>query len=480
MIHLQVGSSQLSCRHLIASSSPAILMCACVDKFRINSRGRRTSRFSTRQTMRGPPPPSATTGLATDVQARLDAAYPPVANLSTLYAPRLTVRAAHTSALPKCAAQGEPTFWVHLAGHYRSFGARVGNLVAFLNGASSCWFVVLLTLDVIETQAPHYCSKSGMTPAKRHECLELAASSTNQTSVAEQLADSVRALWSQPTGGCAYAVVSRGHTPFMGDTAILQNFAAAAALARAIIEWQGVATRPWDVILQSRPDVVFAAAVDVPRLHQLFRSAHLASSHHEPVRAGAASGALLLLIRHSDHEFIGWNDPSEVAWFASRAAYDRLCPSGMGCLGARRALDVKAFARDHGGGSCGHPYVSLFVHAARHARVATFFVPVGWRVQLQRLGGDRARGFNGHDGLAADERLLTRRYDLTSGLRCVTGHDETTNASACRRDAALEARTPWGAAKLTTALSYGARFYVCNEPLQLADVVRQYAPNGRP
>ena len=112
-------------------------------------------------------------------------------------------------------------------GPLRSFGARVGNLVAFLNGASSCWFVVLLTLDVIETQERPTIAPSRphrRTPSSGDAMIGLRPhSSTNQTSVAEQLADSVRALWSQPTGGCAYAVVSRGHTPFMGDTAILQN-----------------------------------------------------------------------------------------------------------------------------------------------------------------------------------------------------------------------------------------------------------------
>ena len=67
------------------------------------------------------------------------------------------------------------------------------------------------------------------------------------------------------------------YTPLMGDTAILQHFAASAAFARTVVEVLNAPTRPWDVILQSRPDIVFSAAVDIAKIRHLFRSAHLAS-----------------------------------------------------------------------------------------------------------------------------------------------------------------------------------------------------------
>ena len=344
-------------------------------------------------------------------------------------------------------------------------------------------------------------------------------------SVLDEAAEAAKVLSAQRNGGCAYAVVSRAYTPLMGDTAILQHFAASAAFARTVVEVLNAPTRPWDVILQSRPDIVFSAAVDVAKIRHLFRSAHLASqsastsssSSSRSTRQGTASTAaaatsrgFVLLIRHSDHDYLGWNDPSEIAWFVSRNAYERLCPDGVGCLGARRALDLKTATREHSGGSCGHPYVSLFIHASPWTRVDAFFVPVGWRVQLLRLNGDMTRGFNGREQLlggggsdssgdgtsssspssSSGATLLPTRYDLTAGLRCAVGYtptydghssfsaglrNATTSGSACRRDAAPVVRTRWGLANLTTGFSYGARYYICNEPLALADVVRRAA-----
>jgi hypothetical protein len=87
----------------------------------------------------------------------------------------------------------------------------------------------------------------------------------------------------------------------------------------------------------------------------------------------AARVPLLLLLRHgvgASSSGIVDKDPSDVAWFASRDAFDALCPDGAGCLHGRRARDVHAQG-------CGHPYVTLLVHAPSRLRLHTFFVPPG-------------------------------------------------------------------------------------------------------
>ena len=40
-----------------------------------------------------------------------------------------------------------------------------------------------------------------------------------------------------------------------------------------MIAWHRLAADPSDVVLQTRPDVIFKAAIDVPKLRALFRGA---------------------------------------------------------------------------------------------------------------------------------------------------------------------------------------------------------------
>jgi hypothetical protein len=233
---------------------------------------------------------------------------------------------------------------------------------------------------------------------------------------------------------------------------VLQGYAAVAAVSRCAMRHHALSVDASDVILLARPDVVYSAAVDFHRLARLSRIAVLV---HSP---------LLLLLRHGGTQGlrgINWNDPSDVAWVASRAAYDALCPRGSPCLGARTVEQLRE--KSHGG--CGHPYVHLLVHAAGRLGLGVFFADVGWRISLHRTHGDCSRGYNGGvEVVSANTSYLGTRRDLTAGLLCAVGHNEH-NESACVRGIGATSRTIWGPANLSSGFNYGARYFVCAEPL---------------
>ena len=93
------------------------------------------------------------------------------------------------------------------------------------------------------------------------------------------------------------------------------------ATHRAALQHHGIEhlTKPWDVILQTRPDVIFSSAVSASSMAYFLRK---------------FSTPALLLLRHGSGEHLGGMDPMEIAWFASRSAIDRICPDGSGCFSA--------------------------------------------------------------------------------------------------------------------------------------------------
>ena len=52
-----------------------------------------------------------------------------------------------------------------------------------------------------------------------------------------------------------------------------QNVGASALLGREVVAWHRLAADSADVVLQTRPDVIFKAAIDVAKLRALFRGA---------------------------------------------------------------------------------------------------------------------------------------------------------------------------------------------------------------
>ena len=192
--------------------------------------------------------------------------------------PNLAVRAAHPGRLPPCAQRGEPVFWVHQAGLFRSFAAHVEHLRSFLDASSSCWFVVLFTLDIKESAVTAW--------SRGAKTLHFAGDP------GQEVRDAIAALQNATNGGAAYVLASRSHEKppgHRGEAAhtsgtnpkleafahVLreQNVGASALLGREVVAWHSLAADPDDVVLQTRPDVIFKAPIDVPKLRALFRGA---------------------------------------------------------------------------------------------------------------------------------------------------------------------------------------------------------------
>ena len=294
----------------------------------------------------------------------------------------LRVLAASAGDVPPCARAGrEPVLFVHLAGMMRSFADTTDHLLSFLDGSASCWLVHLHTLEFAEQREPWWCAFDHRGHAQRDDralCLARAAAGAN-TSVVPGLPRAIRPFRDAPHGGISYVVASRAYEPSLVDNKVLQGFAAVGALARATLSHHGLAARRSDFVLHSRPDILYASTIDFARL----------------ARLGRRAPPLLLLLRHSARpgaEGIGWNDPSDITWLATRGALERICPAGAPCWGARGAEELR-----RGFGSCGHAYVALFIHAASSVGIASFFLAVGWRISLLRMHGDGPprRGYNG-------------------------------------------------------------------------------------
>ena len=308
------------------------------------------------------------------LQNSFDAAWPPLGAQDVSLAPQLRVLKWDPGSLPSCARNGSSVLYVHLSGLFRSMANHTENLVEFLDASASCWFVVLYTTHIAERTNPWWCFAKVDTEGgkRKRQCLSAAAAAVNRT-VLSQIPAAVAPLARAERGGVAFAVASRSSEAAMEtDTLVLQNFAAASALARCTLAHHGVLPRASDVILHSRPDVLYSRAVDFERLATL--------GH----RAAASARPLLLLLRHgTSRSFggIGGNDPSEVAWLSTRAALDMLCTEGASCLGARSEKQMRLRHR----GCQGHAYLSLFVHAATRLGVLAFFVDTGWEVRAPRL-----------------------------------------------------------------------------------------------
>ncbi|KAK3253022.1 hypothetical protein CYMTET_37710 [Cymbomonas tetramitiformis] len=93
-------------------------------------------------------------------------------------------------------------------------------------------------------------------------------------------------------------------------------------------------------------------------------------------------------MRHGPEVGIIGNDPSEVALFLDRGAYDALCPENAPCLNAQNVAQMQRQG-------CGHVFVTLLIHAATTRNISVFYTP--WaklRLRLHGLHGMR-RGFNG-------------------------------------------------------------------------------------
>lgn len=447
------------------------------------------------------------------VQAEWDAAWPAAGR------ERLVVTDAMPGTWPHC-AKAAPVLWVYLTGHLRSFSQRIANLRNFLIGSSPCWFVVLHTLSDIEvkTHAPW---------RSEHPALSV----MTNISVPFTIKDASRKLspCSQgivpPTnpsancGGFAWAVAQRA-VDLKVHSAIPQNMAAVASLARVVARHHEVPLQASDVVLLSRPDVVFAAPLHLAQLERL-------------THATARTGGLLLLLRHglqrgpeaklgtvqdpSSLASIGWHDPVESTLLCSRAALERLCPARRSCAGVVSMRNDKeeiiaeqlAVMKEPNATICGHEYFRLLIHEANARGVRVFFAPPTWRVQLLRPQSSKeaaiiTAGVNGGTRLLAVADTMGARVELTNALRCAVSRDEhrvhacTHVVGRCAKYSRMQshtssrtpassgrpcgepsvAKTPWGKAVFKTSFTSGGRLFLCRDTLTVDEALRVVARGG--
>jgi hypothetical protein len=322
-----------------------------------------------------------------------------------------------------------------------------------MEGSSQCWFVVLFTLTSIQSAATSWTRPLDL-PAP-HQL-------TNVTALAEEACGKLSA---SPSGGCAYAVCARsrevseaGGAEAFVNRAIVQNWAANAALGRAVAAHHRLRTTPSDVVLQTRPDVLYEAPIDVAGVREV-------------VGEAMAAGTPPIILFPEGDVAIGGNDPQNVAWLAARSAYDAICPEGRPCARPVRGTDA-----------CGPPAAKVLVHAASARGVLPLLArPGAWRVQVRRMSGACSwmgrdvRCFGGalrkhtEEGSAAGETV-----SIGPGLRCLLGASRE-GLSACTPNSPLAISTPWGSAFRGLSFNFGGRYYVCTSSLPWPQTA---APSG--
>ena len=433
-----------------------------------------------------------------ELQAAFDQVWP--ANPPTASSPpHLRIEQLRWGARPAC----ERPFWLLLSGMFRTFGEHASNTRRFLDASSQCWMVVLYTSDELESMTSN--SQLRAAADRRSSSALPAAADDDGRSVAERLAEATRRhLMPGSTKGdapVASVIAHRSHSFPRGvppQRQVIQNWAAVLLFGRAVAAHHRLPRHASDVVLLSRPDVLFnrpvafvqlqRAAYRAPQARLLLLMRGRAPPANSSGGSGAGGGSdddeardeeeVMEEVRDNVPRH---NDPTDVALFASHAAIDQICPAGGECVGGRHLSEVygaggAAAGRAHSGDACGHLWAALLVHTAQRLGVASFFMNVGFGVQLHRLQGDRSWKANGGHALSRpDAPLPSTPLDVTAGARCAFGQNQR-NKSACGAEAGTWAAPPKsaaaafrldGAARLRSDFGYGARMFVCDQTANL-------------
>lgn len=441
------------------------------------------------------------------LQAAFDRVWP--ANPpSTTSPPHLRIDQLRWGARPAC----ERPFWLLLTGMFRTFGEHASNTRRFLDGSAPCWMVVMYTSDELESMTSNSQLRAaehhGSSSARDAQARLVADAAADGRSVAERLAEATRRHLMPSSGGgegdapVASVIAHRSHSFPRGvppQRQVIQNWAAVLLFGRAVAAHHRLPRHPSDVVLLSRPDVLFnrpiafaqlqRAASRAPQARLVLLMRGRAPPANSSRAGGDAAGGGGGDDRGDREDGDGvrdnvprHNDPTDVALFASHAAIDQICPVGAECVGGRRLSEVYGgrstavgSAAGRGIDACGHLWAALLVHTAQRLGVASFFMNVGFGVQLHRLQGDRSWKANGGHALSRpDAPLQSKSVDVTTGARCAFGQNQR-NQSACAAGAGPWAAAPksttaafqLGAARLRSDLGYGARMYVCETTTNL-------------
>jgi hypothetical protein len=345
----------------------------------------------------------------------------------------LNVIAAFAGKLPTCAAKGQPIFWVYLTGLFRTFAApnHLKNLRDFLDRSSSCWMVVLFTMDVVDS-----IGVGGVARLQRTHIMKLPAGPAG-------VVNAIRSAALSLDDRLAYAVVerSRDTSKFSLDpnTCILQNWAAIAELGRELASHHELATSSRDVIFVGRPDLLYSKAVNFTSMHSLFQ---------------AAPTPLVLLTRENERGGKAENtassfDPMIAAWFASRGALDAMCPTGAHCGGIASG-SIQELTEI----SCGYPYSKLLLLTPG---ISAFFIPMNWPLCFQRVYTTEPEFVTNGPQFTSDAYKLTTvgdAVDVTAKLWCARHGDRKQPMLGCTKEAPSTVATPWGDSTLVRMCSH--------------------------
>ena len=210
-----------------------------------------------------------------------------------------------------CAAR-QAVFWVVLGGHLRTLSVHHQDTKRFVHGSAACSFVAVLARERVAQYSLGHGAPLDNSSAGR-EYLEL-----NATEICA-------AVQSRYGDNLAYLV----GRPVRRLWAHLDTWYGGLLFLRALERHHGIAARRNDVVLFSRPDVIFTSALDAAKLHDLAtRMSFIMYLPH------SASGAGM----HS-------NDPSEIlmispveTWARSVAAESRPVPTRCGRMEAMLAI----------------------------------------------------------------------------------------------------------------------------------------------
>ena len=200
----------------------------------------------------------------------------------------------HIPATAKPAMEhGKPVVWLYLAGHTRTLLLNAPRLKSFLSTMTPNWFVSICVWDEIEVanlNSLWWTDKASRAPRPDEypplrSVLEDVMCAFEGRAAAQAIR---RGTKSEQTGGGQANLWSRTHN-----------------LAEAAARRMGVPLSKGDIVIKSRPDVLFAHAIDAVSLARHFRS----------------RPRTVFALQHEGFSVPADNDPSEVVWVTSRQGY---------------------------------------------------------------------------------------------------------------------------------------------------------------
>ena len=187
-----------------------------------------------------------------------------------------------------------PLVWVYFWGHLRTFGMHTQNLASFLDGAQMpCMFLVIYTRDEFDHPA-------------RHLDKYIERMHSEGRSVVSEMQKTARKLGANRS--LAFAVTHGGqiYPQRKLTNPIWDYFRGLAKLGTEVANLHGIPQDDRDLIVMTRPDIVFSHAVNLHRVRTIMAKQKV------------------VLLPHHDHR-VGGNDPSEMLTIGPRQFFEESC-----------------------------------------------------------------------------------------------------------------------------------------------------------